>query len=221
MGRFNDSLRAAGLGAIAEVKRRSPSAGELRPEADPGALAAAFERAGASAVSILVDERFGGSTADLAAARSASRVPLLAKGFFSREEQLAEMRRAGADAVLLILRDLDDARARGLMASAKELGLDTLVEAHDEAEIDRALALDSPVVGVNARDLDTLEVDRDRQLELLGRLPADVVRVAESGIGSRDAVVEARDAGADAVLVGTALMRDPALLGSLAAVERR
>src|SRR6188472_1118288 len=120
MGRFRDALAQEGLGAIAEVKRRSPSAGELRPDADPAALTAAFERAGAAAVSILVDERFAGTTTDLAAARSASDVPLLAKGFFSERAELEELRRLGADAVLLLLRDLDDSQADELVAAATE-----------------------------------------------------------------------------------------------------
>ena len=160
MGRFSEALRRPGLGAIAEVKRRSPSAGDLRPGADPGELAAAFERAGASAVSVLVDTRFAGSPADLADARSASDVPLLAKGFFSSEEQLAEMRDAGADAVLLLLCDLDDRQARALIDSAARLGLDALVEAHDASELERAVALEAPVIGLNARDLSTFAIDR-------------------------------------------------------------
>ena len=112
MGRFRDALAAPGLTAIAEVKRRSPSAGDLRPDADPATLAAAFERAGASAVSILVDDRFGGSIDDLRAARVSAGLPLLAKGFFREEEELARLREAGADAVLLLLRDLDDDRSQ-------------------------------------------------------------------------------------------------------------
>src|SRR5215831_16572035 len=111
MGRFRDALAGPGLAAVAEIKRRSPSAGDLRPDADPPRLAADFERAGAAAVSVLVDERFAGSVADLKAARSATSLPLLAKGFFSEPEQLAELRAAGADAVLLLLRDLDDEQA--------------------------------------------------------------------------------------------------------------
>src|SRR5437899_6914844 len=117
MGRFRDALAAPGLAGIAEIKRRSPSAGDLRPDADPAQLAAAFERAGAAAVSVLVDERFAGSPADLLAARSASRLPLLAKGFFSERRELEELRELGADAVLLLLRDLDDSQARGLMGA--------------------------------------------------------------------------------------------------------
>ena len=141
MGRFRDALAAPGLSAIAEVKRRSPSAGDLRPGADPGLLAAQFEEAGASAVSILVDERFAGSVADLRAARASARLPLLAKGFFSDERQLVELEEAGADAVLLLLCDLDDRRAAALLECAARLGLDALVEAHNADELERAVAL--------------------------------------------------------------------------------
>jgi indole-3-glycerol phosphate synthase/phosphoribosylanthranilate isomerase len=194
------------------VKRRSPSAGDLRPDADPAVLAAAFERAGAAAVSILVDERFGGSPADLAAARSASGAPLLAKGFFSERAELEELRRLGADAVLLLLRDLDDAQARALLGAAEELGLDTLVEAHDAGELARAVELDAAVIGINARDLSTFAIDRDAQLRLVESAPRDRLVVAESAIGARAHGAEAELAGADAVLVGSTLMRaeDPA-----------
>jgi indole-3-glycerol phosphate synthase/phosphoribosylanthranilate isomerase len=212
MGRFADALGAPGLGAIAEVKRRSPSAGDLRPEADPAVLARAFEQAGAAAVSILVDERFGGSWDDLRAARSAASLPLLAKGFFSDRGTLSEARASGADAVLLLLRDLDDAAAAELLLAARELDLDPLVEAHDERELERAVALAAPVIGINARDLSTFAIDRRAQLELVARVPADRVVVAESGIASRGQAAAAELAGADAVLVGTTLMRakDPA-----------
>ena len=130
-----------GLGAIAEFKRRSPSLGDIRPDADPGPLAADYARAGAAAVSVLVDERFGGDWDDLRAARASATLPLLAKGFFSTDEHLRTAKEAGADAVLLLLRDLDDAQTATLMALAAELGLDTLVEAHDAAELERAIAL--------------------------------------------------------------------------------
>src|SRR5439155_3881715 len=143
MNRFRDALAAPGLTAIAEVKRRSPSAGDLRPGADPAELAARFEAAGAAAVSVLVDERFAGTIDDLRSARAAAGLPLLAKGFFTREEQLDEVRAAGADAALLLLRDLDDRRAAALREHAARLGLDTLVEAHDAAELERAVALDA------------------------------------------------------------------------------
>jgi indole-3-glycerol phosphate synthase len=207
MGRFQDALAGAGLSVIAEVKRRSPSAGDLRPDADPARIVAGFERAGAAAVSVLVDDRFGGSHADLAAARDATRLPLLAKGFFSTSDDLAGLRRLGADAALLLLRDLDDACVRELLARAAELGLDTLVEAHDAEELDRAVRLDAPVIGINARDLETFEIDRRGQLALVEEVPRDRVVVAESGIASRAQGAEAELAGADAILVGSALMR--------------
>jgi len=212
MGRFRDALSASGLHGIAEVKRRSPSAGELRVDADPAALAAAYERAGAAAVSILVDARFDGSWDDLRAARSAARLPLLAKGFFTTDEDLRSARDAGADAALLILRDLDDETARRLLGAASDLGLDALVEAHNAEELARATRLDAPVIGINARDLATLAIDRQAQLGLVASAPPDRVIVAESGIESRAQGAAAELAGADAILVGSALMRasDPA-----------
>jgi indole-3-glycerol phosphate synthase len=209
VGRFRDALSGSGLCAIAEVKRRSPSAGDLRSDADPAGLAAGFAAAGAAAVSILVDERFGGSLADLAAARSASKLPLLAKGFFSQTDQLAELRRAGADAVLLLLRDLTDAQLAQLMRAADQLGMDALVEAHDANELARAVGLGAEVIGVNARDLDTFAIDRGAALELVASVPHDRVVVAESGVTARAHGAAAELAGADAILVGSALMRAP------------
>ena len=207
MGRFRDALAAPGLGAIAEVKRRSPSAGDLRPDADPARLAAQFGNAGAAAISILVDERFGGSLADLQAARSATSTPLLAKGFFTAELQLLQVKVAGADAALLLLRDLDDQRAAELLSYARELGLETLVEAHDADELHRAGELEAPVIGINARDLSTFEINRRAQLELVAAAPRDRVIVAESGVETRAQGAAAEVAGADAILVGSALMR--------------
>ena len=209
MGRFRDALAGPGLAGIAEIKRRSPSAGDLRPDADPAELAAAFERAGAAAVSVLVDERFAGSPDDLRAARAAAALPLLAKGFFRSAEDLDAVRAAGADAALLLLRDLDDGRAAALMAHAARIGLDALVEAHDARELERAVALGADPVGINARDLSTFAVDRRPQLELVGRAPRDRVVVAESAVSSRAQGAEAELAGADAILVGSALMRAP------------
>jgi indole-3-glycerol phosphate synthase / phosphoribosylanthranilate isomerase len=212
MGRLRDALAQDGLRAIAEVKRRSPSAGDLRPDADPAALTAGFERAGAAAVSILVDERFGGTPADLAAARSTSNVPLLAKGFFSERAELEELRQLGADAVLLLLRNLDDSQVHELTTAADELGLDTLVEAHDAEELARAVGLGADPIGINARDLATFAIDRRAQLELVESAPRDRIVVAESAIAARAHGAEAELAGADAVLVGSTLMRaaDPA-----------
>ena len=209
MGRFRSALEQPGLAAVAEVKRRSPSAGDLRPDADPAALASAYEHAGAAAVSILVDARFGGTWEDLRAARAAAGLPLLAKGFFSTEDDLRTARSAGADAVLLLLRDLDDETVRRLTAVATDLGLDTLVEAHDGTELARATALDAPVIGINARDLVTFRIDRAAQLELVARAPRDRVIVAESGIQSRGQGAAAELAGASAILVGSTLMRAP------------
>jgi indole-3-glycerol phosphate synthase / phosphoribosylanthranilate isomerase len=209
MGRLRDALAVPGLGAIAEVKRRSPSAGDLRPDADPAALAASFGRAGAAAVSVLVDERFAGSIDDLRAARRATETPLLAKGFFRDETTLVELREAGADAVLLLLRDLDDRAAGGLLARAAELGLDALVEVHDVRELERAVGLGAPVIGVNARDLESFTVDRRAALELVASAPQERVIVAESGVLARAHAAAAEVAGADAILVGTALMRAP------------
>ena len=209
MGRFRDALAAPGLRGIAEVKRRSPSAGELRADVDPAALAVSYERAGAAAVSILVDSRFDGSWDDLRATRAGARVPLLAKGFFTTDDDLRTAREAGADAALLILRDLDDATARRLLAAADGFGLDTLVEAHDAAELARAVRLDAPVIGINARDLATFEIDRRVQLAIVAAAPRDRIVVAESGIESRAQGAAAELAGADAILVGSALMRAP------------
>jgi indole-3-glycerol phosphate synthase len=205
--RLQSALAVPGFGAIAEFKRRSPSAGDLRPQGDVVAVARAYEANGARAMSVLVDERFGGSLDDLRAARAATRLPLLAKGFFSTNGQLSELRDAGADAVLLILRDLDDLQAARLLQVAAALGLDTLVEAHDAGELERADRLGAPVIGINARDLATFDIDRRAQLRLLADAPAGRVVVAESAIASRAQAAEAELAGAHAVLIGSTLMR--------------
>src|SRR4051794_11649390 len=207
MARFADALSGPGLAAIAEFKRRSPSMGDIRPDARGEEPVSAYAAHGASAVSVLVEERFAGTVDDLRAARASTDVPLLAKGFFSTEDDLRELREAGADAALLILRDLDDGTTARLMAYAATIGLDTLVEAHDEEELARAVALDAPVIGVNARDLSTFAIDRNAQLELVARAPRDRVVVAESAIHSRAQGAAAELAGADAILVGTSLMR--------------
>jgi indole-3-glycerol phosphate synthase/phosphoribosylanthranilate isomerase len=204
--RFADALRD-GFGAVAEFKRRSPSAGDLRPDGDPAAVARQYEAAGARAMSVLVDERFAGSWDDLRAARAATSLPLLAKGFFSTAEHLRTAREAGADAALLILRDLDDAQCLTLMREAEALGLDTLVEAHDAAELTRADQLGAPVIGINARDLSTFHIDRRAQLALLARTPRDRIVIAESAIETRAQGAAAELAGANAILVGSTLMR--------------
>ncbi len=221
MPAFRDALSGPGLAAIAEVKRRSPSAGDLRPDADPAALASGFERAGAAAVSILVDERFAGSIDDLRAARASTRLPLLAKGFFRDERELVALEEAGADAVLLLLRDLDDGAVADLLETARRLGLDALVEAHDADELARAVELGADPIGVNARDLTTFRIDRRAQLELVASAPDDRTVIAESGVESRAQAAEAELAGAGAILVGSALMRAPDPAAKLAELVSR
>lgn len=206
---FREALAAPGFGAIAEFKRRSPSAGDLRPYGDVQQVACAYEAGGARAMSVLVDDRFGGSWDDLRVARAATSLPLLAKGFFSTPADFEQAREAGADAVLILLRDVTDPAAEALLNVARSLGLDTLVEAHDAAELARAAQLDAPVIGVNARDLGTFSIDRRAQLELLAGAPRDRVLVAESGIATRAQAAAAELAGANAILVGSTLMRAP------------
>jgi len=158
---------------------------------------------------VLVDARFGGSLDDLRAARAATTLPILGKGFFTEARDFRELNDAGADAALILLRDVDDARARELMQTAEELGLDTLVEAHDARELKRAVALGADPIGINARDLSSFAIDRHAQLALVEQAPRDRVVVAESGVHSRAQAAAAELAGADAFLVGTALMRAP------------
>ena len=207
--RFAEALGAPGFGAIAEFKRRSPSAGDLRPDGDVAEVARQYERGGARAMSVLVDERFAGSFDDLRAARAATTLPLLAKGFFTTRAHLETSRQAGADAVLLLLRDLDDESCRALMRNASELGLDTVVEAHDADELERANGLGAPVIGINARNLADFSIDRRAQLELVARAPQDRVVIAESGIDTRAHAAAAELEGANAVLIGSTLMRAP------------
>ncbi len=219
---FADALAAGpSVAVIAEVKRASPSQGAIRADADVVETAVRYEDGGAACVSVLCAERdFGGSPDDLSAARSAISIPALAKDFTVFPEQVARQRIAGADAVLVILGMVSDDEAKRLSETARLLGMDVLVEANDAAEVERAVALGPRMIGVNARNLETLEVDRDGQLELLASLPEGSLRIAESGVASRADVEAARDAGAHAVLVGTSLMRSPELLGELVGVPR-
>jgi indole-3-glycerol phosphate synthase len=204
--------RAAGapIACIAEFKRRSPSAGWIREGAKIEDVTPAYARAGAAALSILTDEPFfGGSLADLAAARAAVAVPLLRKDFVVDAYQIAEARAAGADAVLLIVAALSDAEIASLLGAAARYGVEALVEAHDAAEARRAVAAGATVIGINNRDLRTFTVDRELAVRLRAEIPPDRVVVAESGI--RDAADVARlvAAGVDAMLVGETLMRAP------------
>ena len=203
-------LRAAhGVAVIGEVKRSSPSKGALADIPEPGRLAASYAAGGAAAISVLTEHRrFGGSLADLDAVRAAVATPLLRKDFMVDAYQVTEARAHGADLVLLIVAALDDAQLRDLDDQARGLGMTPLVEVHDAAELDRALALDPVLVGVNARNLKTLEVDPRTVTDLLPRIPSGVVAVAESGVAGPDDVVDYVRAGADAVLVGEALVKD-------------
>jgi indole-3-glycerol phosphate synthase len=202
-------LRRPGSSVIAEVKRRSPSKGHLAGIPDPAALAAAYQRGGAAAVSVLTEERrFGGSLADLDAVRRSVTVPVLRKDFVVDPYQLLEARAHGADLALLIVAALPGEALVHLHDTARELGLTPLVEVHDEPEAERAVALGAGLIGVNARSLKTLDVDAATFGKLAPLLPDDVVRVAESGIAGVDDVRRFVGEGADAVLVGEALVRD-------------
>jgi indole-3-glycerol phosphate synthase len=202
-------LRGAGSSVIAEVKRRSPSKGELAEIADPAALARRYAAGGAAAISVLTEERrFGGSLADLRAVRAAVDTPLLRKDFLVEPYQVLEARAAGADLVLLIVAALDDETLRRLHDLARELGMATLVEVHDEAETARAVELGAELVGVNARNLKTLDVDQDTFGRLAPLIPDDRVKVAESGIFGPVDVKRFVAEGARAVLVGEALVKD-------------
>ncbi|WP_375400369.1 indole-3-glycerol phosphate synthase TrpC [uncultured Amnibacterium sp.] len=197
----------AGIRIIAEVKRRSPSRGDLAAIPDPAALAAAYERGGAAVISVLTEgRRFGGSLADLTAVRAAVHLPVLRKDFVSTEYQVLEARAAGADLVLLIVAGLDDAALARLHRLVTETGMTALVEAHDADEVDRALAVGARVVGVNARDLRTFTLDSALFGRLADRITDSVIRVAESAVRTADDVARYRRDGADAVLVGEALV---------------
>jgi indole-3-glycerol phosphate synthase len=212
---FNEALVRPGLSLIAEFKRRSPSAGELRPGAGVAETVRAYERGGAAALSILTEERqFGGSLHDLRAAREASDLPILRKDFVVDPYQLYEAAANGADAVLLIVAALDDDELAELYAEARALDLDCLVEVHEEAELERALTVDADVLGINNRDLNDFSVDVERTVTLLTDVPAGKTVVSESGYESREQLDELERIGVDAVLIGEALMRaeEPDLL---------
>jgi indole-3-glycerol phosphate synthase len=214
---FASALRAgSAVALIAEFKRRSPSAGWIRQEALIAETVKAYSECGARAISVLTDEKFfGGSLSDLATARANSNVALLRKDFVLEEVQLFEARAAGADAVLLIVRALDDAELRDLLTSARGIGLDVLVETHNEKEVASALTAGADVIGVNNRDLASFDVDLDLTARLLAQVPPDVVVVAESGIRSEDDVAKLGNAGVSAVLVGETLMRAADVCGSV------
>jgi indole-3-glycerol phosphate synthase len=201
-------FRADGVSVIAEVKRSSPSKGALATIADPAALAGDYEAGGAACISVLTEERrFGGSLADLRAVRASVRIPVLRKDFIVTSYQLWEARAAGADLALLIVAALDQHELEGLLERAVSIGLTPLVEVHDEEEVERALEAGAQLIGVNARNLKTLEVDRDTFARLAPRIPDSVVRVAESGVRGPHDVFEYAKQGANVVLVGETLVR--------------
>ena len=205
---FSEALISEGISLIAEMKRASPSRGPIRPGAGVTEIVRAYQEAGARAVSVLTEpEYFGGSLDDLVEARGACDLPLLRKDFVVDEYQLLEARVAGADAVLLIVAALEPERLAELIHAASDLGMDALVEVHDEEEVQTAVEAGAEVIGINNRDLHSLEVDLDTTFRLLSDVPAGTVVVAESGITGRDPVRDLEEAGVDAILVGEALMR--------------
>jgi indole-3-glycerol phosphate synthase len=207
---FAAVLRRPGLSLIAEHKRRSPSAGTIRDELTLEEVLGAYERGGAAALSVLTEgPNFGGSLDDLRRARRASSLPILRKDFIVDAYQVHEALAAGADAILLIVAALSDAELGELAELARSLGLAALVEVHDERELDRALAAGAEVVGINNRDLTTLDVDLSRTYELRDRLPPGVTVVAESGFSQTGQLDQLEAAGVDGVLIGEALMRSP------------
>ena len=209
---FRSALRGSSgdVAIIAEVKRRSPGAGSIREDLDPADLAADYGRSGASAISVLTDRTyFGGDLDDLRRVRARVRRPALRKDFLIDPVQLDESRAAGADAVLLIVRILEDPLLGELLRGAGELGMAALVEVHNAAELERALAVGADVVGINNRDLSTFRSSVTVTLELVRRIPPDVVVISESGLATREDLATVGAAGADAVLMGEALLRSP------------
>ncbi|HEX4832102.1 MAG TPA: indole-3-glycerol phosphate synthase TrpC [Trebonia sp.] len=206
------ALRAEGVSVVAEVKRSSPSRGELATIADPAALAADYEAGGACVISVLTEQRrFGGSLDDLAAVRRAVQVPLLRKDFVVSSYQLWEARAYGADVVLLIVAALEQSALVSLVERAHSIGLLPLVEVHADDELDRAVDAGATVIGVNARNLATLEVDRSVFARLAPRIPEGIVKIAESGVRGPHDLLQYAASGADAVLVGESLVteKDP------------
>ncbi len=204
---FQEALVRPGLSLIAEFKRRSPSVGDIAPASDIREQVAAYERGGAAALSVLTDgPHFGGSLEDLRAARDAATLPIIRKDFIVDPYQLYEAAVNGADAVLLIVRALEDRELRSLYEEARALDLDCLIEVHDAEELERALEADAEVIGINNRDLDEQRVDIQTTFELMPDVPAGKTVVAESGISGREELWELDRVGVDAVLIGGALM---------------
>ncbi|HVX40559.1 MAG TPA: indole-3-glycerol phosphate synthase TrpC [Gemmatimonadaceae bacterium] len=221
---FASALRTGTVGVIAEIKRRSPSKGSINPNISAAEQARAYVNGGAAAISVLTEpDHFGGSPQDLVAVRSAVPVPVLKKDFHVAPIQLVEAKALGASAALLIARALAPEQLRLMLDCARDLQIETLVEIRDEAELALALAFGAAVIGINNRNLETLEIDPSRAERLLAKIPGDVVAIAESGVSSRADVERVALAGADAVLVGSVISAaaDPmAAVRSLADVPR-
>ena len=201
-------LISSEMSVIAEVKRSSPSKGALATIIDPAGLAAQYEEAGAQVVSVLTEQRrFGGSLADLDAVRKAIELPILRKDFMVDEYQFYEARAHGADVVLLIVAALSKNQLEDYFHLSTELGMRSLIEVHTNDELERALEISPEIIGVNSRNLKTLEVDARAFAELIPQIPSNIARVAESGISTREEVVFAQECGATAILVGEALVR--------------
>lgn len=217
---FRSSLMQPGLSVIAEIKRRSPSKGDLFITLDPSVLAREYQEGGAACISVLTDEEnFGGSTEDLQKARAAVKLPVLRKDFTVDERDIVDARLMGADAVLLIASALSTGELERFFSLSRELELDALVECHDEAELEMALAVGADLVGVNQRNLFTFEVDQDRAARLAALLPNDVVAVAESGIRSPVDAAALREAGYAAILVGETLVTSENPTAAVAALR--
>jgi indole-3-glycerol phosphate synthase len=205
---FAEALSRPGTSLIAEHKRRSPSAGDIRPGSSCEQIVAAYERGGAAALSVLTEEaHFGGSLDDLRAARATTGLPILRKDFTVDPYMLYEARAAGADAILLVVGSVEDGALAELLAISRELDLDAIVEVHEPDELEVALAIDADVIGINNRDLVDFSVDVARTFELLPDVPAGKVVVSESGIARREQIEELEGVGVDAVLVGETVMR--------------
>jgi indole-3-glycerol phosphate synthase len=216
---FEAALRSAGPAIIAELKKASPSRGLIRPDFDPAALARSLQSAGAAALSVLTNEKFfQGSLANLTLASAAVSIPCLRKDFILDSFQILEARAASADAILLIVAALTDAELKTLRDEARRMELDVLCEVHDRAELDRAAALGFTVIGVNSRNLHTMQVEPRTQLDLAQWLPRDAVHVAESGIRTASDIARMRAAGYHAFLIGESLMSQPDPAAALAAL---
>jgi indole-3-glycerol phosphate synthase len=204
---FAAALRLPGLSVIAEIKRRSPSKGDLAVDLDPAVVASEYQAGGAAALSVLTDEdHFGGSVGDLHAARHATKLPVLRKDFTVDERDVLDARLMGADACLLIVAALDDVELSSFLALSSEVGLAALVEVHDDQELERALHAGATIVGVNQRDLRTFQVDPERCRSMAASIPSSVLAVAESGVRGHDDAVELAAAGYDAILVGESVV---------------